>query len=358
VDEGYLPALIDLALLKGLGPQGASLYPIRRGGNAQGALDMGVHPRLLPGHQSIEDPTVRERMEKLWGAKLPSEPGRDTRQILSGAAAGEIVGLYILGADPLAHYPDRGLVEEALSKVELLIVQELFLTETATRAQVVLPAAAFAEKGGTFTNLERRVQRIWPATPPRGQAKTDAEILSALAVAMGHRFEHPTAEAIWEELRRVAPVYAGMTYARLGEVGLQWPCPAPDHPGSEHLPADWLPDEWVPLPEPELTALREGEFHLVVGPWLFDGGNMVSRTQLLRYLVPEPRLHLHPQDAQRLGIREGQLVRIWADGRALELPAHIAHTIQPGAVFAYGNLPGAALNQLGTRRVYIEVGAG
>ncbi|GAG37953.1 unnamed protein product, partial [marine sediment metagenome] len=197
--------------------------------------DMGALPDVYPGYQKVDDPSVREKFEKAWGASLPAEPGLTVVEMINAAAEAEVKALYIMGENPMLSDPDVNHVEAALRKLEFLVVQDIFLTETARLAHVVLPAAAFAEKDGTFTNTERRVQRVRKAVEPIGLSRADWEIVCDVARRTGYSMGYDCASSILEEIASLTPSYGGIAYDRLEKGSLQWPCPARQHSGTPYL---------------------------------------------------------------------------------------------------------------------------
>ena len=233
-------ALANLALLCGnIGVPGAGINPLRDRSNLQGVCDMGALPDVFPGYQGVSNPETIAKMENTWGVSgLSTKPGLHSKEILEKAKNKEIRGLYLLGESLGLSGPGNEELTQALKDVDFLVVQDLFLTETTKLADVVLPGAAFAEKEGTFTNTERRVQRVRQAVPPPEEAKPDWWIISEFAIRMGLPMRYENPEAIFEEMRTLTPSYAGITYQRINRAGIQWPCPTPDHPGTPYLYKD------------------------------------------------------------------------------------------------------------------------
>lgn len=337
--RAVVTALGDLALLK---PE-TYLLPVARGANAQGAMDMGVLPNSL-GQERLDGTEVGERLAGLWSAKLPEEPGLDTPGIIAAAGVGKISGLYVMGADILAHYPQRKLAEEALEKVEFLVVQDLFLTATAEKADVVLPTAGFAEKEGTFTNLERRVQKLQPGVPAPEGIKADWEIVQALAQAIGQKWNYSSTREIMAEVAKAVPIYGGIDYARLEGEGILWPCPSPQHPGTKQLS---LSGNFLPIPGmPEESKVdAEYPFSLLLAPRLFDGGTMVQETSLLQPFIPRPAVALSPSDASRIGVVPGEKVLMISPQGQVELSVRLEEVAESSLVL-YRNLPGPPANLL------------
>jgi len=216
--------------------EAARVLPLRGQNNVQGACDMGALPNVNPGYQAVADPAIREKFEIAWGCSLPSSPGLTLVEMLEAAYRKEIKMLYLMGENPALSDPDISHVREALAKVEFLVVQDIFLSETAEFAHVALPAASFAEKDGTFTNTERRVQRVRKAIESIGNSKPDWWIICQVAKRLGaggFDYSHPF--DIMDEIRHLTPSYGGISYQRLENGGLQWPCPTDDHPGTPIL---------------------------------------------------------------------------------------------------------------------------
>jgi len=226
-------ALASLALLTGnIGKPGSGVNPLRRQNNAQGACDVGCLPNVYPGYQRTSDPSVRRKFEEAWNVPLPRIPGLTLGEMFRAMRAGLIRAAYLVGENPVLSDADGARVREALQELDFLVVQDIFLTETAQLADVVLPVVSFAEKDGTFTSTERRVQRVRKAVVPIGESRPDWWITCQLARRLnGRGFDFANAEQIFNELRDLAPAYGGITYARLEVSGLQWPCPTEDHPG-------------------------------------------------------------------------------------------------------------------------------
>jgi formate dehydrogenase alpha subunit len=222
-NRDVIDSLYNLILLTGhWGKEGCGINLLWEDCNSQGAADCGLLPDRLPGFVHISDESKRKQIEEIWKVKLPHKPGADFNEILKEIHESKIKGLYIMAEDPLAKYPDKDYLESALKKIDFLVVQDIFLTETAKLADVVLPGASFAEKDGTFTNVERRVQRVKKAFDPLGDAKADWEIVSLLAQAMGYEFDYPSAKEIFDEIVSVSPIYENMSYEGIGDTGTQW----------------------------------------------------------------------------------------------------------------------------------------
>ncbi len=346
-------AVANLAMLCGhIGREATGVNPLRGQNNVQGACDMGALPNVLTGYQSVADPAVREKFGKAWGCSVPAEPGLTVGEMMEAAAHGKIKAMFIMGENPVLSDPDIGHVEEGLKNLEFLVVQDIFLTETAQYAHVVLPAACFAEKDGTFTNTERRVQRVRKAVEPPGEARADWEIICELARKMGYEMNYSSPAAIFEEMAQLTPSYAGISYARLEEKGIQWPCPTPDHPGTPYLHKDkfvrglgkFHPVEHVP---PDEAPDARYPFVLTTGRRLFHyhTGTM-TRLGMLNAFYPEEHLEVNPADAARLGIKDGDRVRVTSRRGSIEITAKVTDVVPPGVVFTSFHFAESPVNRL------------
>ncbi|GIV77136.1 NADH-quinone oxidoreductase subunit NuoG [Litorilinea aerophila] len=300
--------------------------------NSQGVRDMGVLPNQLPGYASLDDPEARQRLERLWGCQLPTDPGLTYRQMLDGAGQA-IKALYIMGANPASERPTWAA---NLDKLDFLVVQELFLTETAQKADVVLPAVSWAECDGTFTNLERRVQRAPKAVQnPHSKAAPDWMILDHLAVRMGVNWPYADEQAITREISQAIPFYGGLTWDALGDQGLQW-----DAAAVRPRPA------YRKVQQPPLPAADGDEFTLVTGTVLYDGGTLFRLTTQMQNMAFGPVAGFNPADAERLGIQDGAEVQVGNDHGQLTLKAVRHAQVQPGTVWIPESLPGAPVGAL------------
>ena len=337
-------ALISLALLTGhVGRYGSGLVPVRGQNNVQGGGDMGALPNKLPGFADVENADDRGRFEAVYGASIPAKRGWHLTQMFEAMDAGKLRGLYVIGENPAQSEADTAHARRALGGLDFMVVQDIFLTATAEMADVVFPAAAdWCEAEGTVTSSERRVQRVRRALAPPGEARTDIDILTALAAAMGTDWGRPSAEQLWDELRSLSAVHAGMSYRRLDELGgLQWPCPDEDHPGSQFLharlwepevatPAPFMPVEWLP-PLDRLTD--EYPLRLTTGRHL-DGYN--TGVQSGGFDSPMRNgctLDLAPEDAERLGLAPGDRVRVVSRRGSVEAPVALDAGLRPGLAF-------------------------
>jgi len=342
-------ALINLSLLTGhIGRWGSGLVPVRGQNNVQGGGDMGALPNKLPGFQDVEDDAKRGRFEDVWGTPIPAKAGLHISLMHESMDEGNLHGLYIVGENPLQSEADSAAMLKRLEGLDFLVVQDIYMTATAELADVVLPAAGWGECEGTYTSSERRVQRTGKAIDPPGDARSDIELISMMAGALGADWPTPSAEEAWDEMRALSPLHGGMSYARLeAEGGLQWPCPDEDHPGSAFLhgrlwsddvgtPAPFSPVEFAP-PVDELT--EEFPLRLTTGRRL-DSYN--TGVQSNRYSSPRRiggSIDLAPEDGERLGVAEGDTVRVTSRRGTLDAPVRFDRGLRPGLAFMSVHFP-------------------
>lgn len=364
-------ALVNLALLTGhVGRPGTGLNPLRGQNNVQGACDMGGLPNVFPGYQKVTDPEARAKFEEAWGmttadrgplsaVRLDTQVGLTVTEIMDAILAGEVRALYIMGENPMLSDPDLHHAREALEAVDFLVHQDIFLNETGQLADVVLPAASFAEKWGTFTNTERRVQLIRPALSPPGEARPDWEIITDLANRLGANWRYESPAEIMDEIAAVTPIYGGISYKRLeSNGGLQWPCPTPDHPGTPYLHRGKFSRgrglfSVTPYLEPAEQPDDEYPFVLSTGRVLFHwhGGTLSRRSPGLDSLAPVAEVEIHPRDAERLGLQDGQSVRVASRRGEVIARALITPRSPQGTVFMTFHYAEAAANLLTGRHV-------
>lgn len=350
-------ACSNLALLAGhIGRPATGLNPLRGQNNVQGACDMGGLPNVFPGYQAVTDEAARRKFAEGWRVPfdtLSPKPGLTVTEITQGVLEGRIKAVYIMGENPMLSDPNLSHVAEAFDQVELLVCQDIFLNETARRADVVLPAASFAEKTGTFTNTERRVQLIHPALEPPGQARADWSIILDLAGRLGADWQYDSSAEVFAEMATLTPQYAGMSHDRLERGGLQWPCPTPDHPGTPVLHVGkftrgrglFAPLEFRPpaeLPDDDYPFL------LSTGRILFHwhGGTMSRRSPGLDAIAPAAEAEVHPIDAARLGIADGDLLSVRSRRGCIVAAARVSARSAPGMVFMTFHYAEAAVNLL------------
>jgi formate dehydrogenase alpha subunit len=332
----------NLLMLTGnIGREGTGLSPLRGQNNVQGACDMGALPNVLPGYQAIVDLDKRRTVCEAWGVSaLPTDAGLTMGAMMNAASAGKVKAMYIMGENPIISDPDMHHTRRSLTSLEFLVVQDIFPTETAAIADVILPGALFAEKDGTFTNTERRVQRLTKAIDPPGEAKPDWQIISTLAEAMGHSFHYKNTEDIMEEAAFVTPIYGGIHHDRLDGYGLQWPCTNRNDPGTPNLHQSSFTRGLGKFHDvefkPPAEAVSPGyPLILTTGRVLeqFHTGSMSRRSGVLDKLHPNGAIDIHPDDALNLGIVEGDLMAIASERGKIEVPAHITDSTSPGLAF-------------------------
>jgi len=334
-------AIANLAMLTGnVGRRSTGVNPLRGQNNVQGACDMAALPNVLPGYQGLSDPGVRAKFEAAWGVDLPERPGLTVVEMFRAALEGRVRAMVIMGENPMVSDPDIAHVAEALERLEFLVVIDIFPNETTRYAHVILPAASFAEKDGTFTNTERRVQRVRAALPPPGEAKPDWEILCGLATRLGYPMSYSGPAEIMEEIASLVPIYGGISYGRLEGEGLQWPCPTPDHPGTPFLHKDRFPrgrGRFHPVEYRPPEEEPDGAYPLVLTTgrvlWHFHSRTMTGRVTGLRELSPEAYVEINPADAARAGIGDGERVRVSSRRGAIVVRAVVTERVPEGTVF-------------------------
>ena len=334
-------ALANLSLATGnMGREGTGIYPLRGHQNVQGACDMGALPTVLSGYQSLSSPKVRAKFEEAWKAQLPDEPGLTALEMLWAAEAGSLKGLIIVGENPALSYPDSSRVIKALKGLEFLLVSDIFPTETTALADVVLPAACFAEKDGTFTSTERRVQQVRKAVDPPGDARAEWEWICDLSRRLGQEADYASPASIMAEIASLTPSYGGIDYQRLGPEGLQWPCPCKDHPGTSILHVDCFSQGRAHLrpvfySQPAEIPDADYPFTLNTGRSLyhFHTGTMTRRTSLLDREIPAPFVEINLEDARLMGIREGMKVRVETRRGSIAAEARLVDSLPRGSLF-------------------------
>lgn len=334
-------SLANLAMLTGqVGRESCGVNPLRGQNNVQGACDLGALPNVYPGYQRVDDEEARAKFSQAYGRDLPAQVGMTTPQMIEAALAGKLKALYVMGEDVVMNEPFMERTREAIEALDFLVVQEIFMCETAKLADVILPGATFAEKAGTFTNTERRVQRVRQALSPRGNSKPDWEILVEVARRLGHEWDYADPREIWDELAALTPIIAGISYERIEQEGLQWPCPSLDHPGTKFLhqgkfarglgqftPADHRP----PAEEPD----EEYPFVLSTGVTLyhFNTGAVSRRNRASEERQPRAFVEICPEDAMELGIAAQDPVRIRTRRGELVVKAWVTDRVKPGNVW-------------------------
>ena len=347
---------INLALVTGnLGRPGTGVNPLRGQNNVQGTCDVGAMPNVLPGYQLVDDDEARESVEEVWGFEVPDEPGLTNVEI-SHEAGESIHGLYIMGENPVMSEPDGNRVEERLQELEFIVAQDIFMTETAKYADVVLPATTWAERGGTVTNTDRRVQLMRPVEKVHENTKHDLDILTEVGTRLfGDPFDFADVEEVFEELRQVCPSYHGMTYDALDEEGIQWPCYEPGDEGDQYLYEDGFETdsglgqiEGVRHQEPEETPDEEYPLILTTARLEehYNTGTMSRRSPTLKRQYPGNFVDVHPNDAERYGIEDGQEVRLESRRGEITVEAHVTEDIKEGSVWTTPHFAAASANRL------------
>ena len=335
--------LIALCLATGnVGRPGTGLHPLRGQNNVQGASDAGLIPMVFPDYQSVEDAGIRAGFEKAWGVRLDPKRGLTVVEIMKGALAGTVRGMYMMGENPFMTDPNQNKVRKALAHLDFLVVQDIFLTETAEFADVILPATTALEKDGTYTNTDRRVQIGRKVLEPPGQARPDWWITCRIATRMGYPMEYAHPSEIFEELVTLSPSLRGLSYDNLGDTGKLWPCPDPTTDGINVLFEDRFPTpdgrgrfvaaEWKPAAE-----LPDDEYPLVLNTGRvlehWHGGSMTRRSRALDAIEPAAFVEIHPGDCARLGLMEGDRVRVTTRRGAIETSVRVGDRTPPGSVF-------------------------
>lgn len=335
-------AAANLAMITGnVGRPGGGVNPLRGQNNVQGACDMGALPDVFPGYQKVDNEAARKKFEAAWGVELNQYMGLKLTEMIPAARDGQIRSLYIMGENPVITDPDSDHVIEALENLDFFVFQDLFLNETAVYADVVLPACSYAEKEGTFTNTERRVQRVRKAIEPVGDSKPDWWIVSEIAKRMGAKgFDFADSAAIMDEIASLSPNYGGISHSRLEDGSLQWPCPSEDHPGTCLLHEEVFARPggkgyFVPLKyRPTVEATSAGyPLMLMTGRRLYHyHATMTRKVDALNVLLSEELAQINPTDAAPLGIHTGDMVRVTSAQGEVEVRAKVSEAVPPGMV--------------------------
>lgn len=355
-------SLVNLALMCGhVGKPGTGVNPLRGQNNVQGCSDSGGLPNVFTAYQRVDEPETKRRFEDYWGTRLNPAPGLTATEMVDGAHSGAVKGMFVLGENPMMSEPNQEHTRAALERLEFLVCQDIFINETGEMADVILPATSFAEKDGTFTNTDRRVQRCRAAVAPVGKSWPDWKIIcelgkrieERLGLALKAGFDFDSPEAIWEEMRQVTPAFYGIDYARIErEGGVHWPCPSFDHPGTPYLFADGFPRGrgkfW------EISFGTESEqpdemypYNLSTGRVLYhwSGSTMTGRS-MLEEVYPEATCEIHPDDAAELGLQTGDWVAVTSRRGSIRLRVLITGRSPVGTVFIPFHFAEAAANLL------------
>jgi len=330
----------NIAMLTGhLGKEGCGVNPQRGQNNVQGACDMGALPNVYSGYQAVVNPDIQAKFEKAWGVKLDNKLGLTIPDMMDAAVEGKLKAMYILGEDPVLTDPDANHIKKALTKMDFVVAQEIFMSETAKYADVILPGASFAEKDGTFSSSERRVQRVRKAVEPIGDSRPDWWIICELAKRMGYdRMNYESPRQIWDEMASLSPIFAGINYDRIEHTGLQWPCPTVDHPGTpilhtqtfsrgkglfkaiEHTPPAEMPDEEYP-------------YLLSTGRILYHYNITTRNSSALDAYRPEEAAMIHPADAATLGVSTGEKVRVTSRRGSVVTKVNVTDKVMSGMIW-------------------------
>ncbi|HAR46826.1 MAG TPA: formate dehydrogenase subunit alpha [Nitrospiraceae bacterium] len=345
-------AIANLATLTGnIGREFTGVNPLRGQNNVQGASDAACLPNVYPGYQKVDDKEIRQKFEKAWGVPLSPKPGLTATEMMNAALDGSLKALYIMGENPVITDPNMHHTIKALNSLEFLVVQDIFMTETAHLADVILPAACSFEKDGTFTNTERRVQRVRKVVNPPPRARDDLTVIKHFSRSMGCPMEYDSPEQVLQEFGRLWPAMAGITYGRLEKNGIAWPCPSPDHPGTEFLYQDGFPKgkvPFVPVPftPPAETTSDEYPFVLTTGRNLFQyhSGSMTRRVKPIEQHAGEAYVELNAMDGKKLGIKNGERIKVRSRRGQVEIKARISRRVAEGIVFIPMHYREAAAN--------------
>jgi formate dehydrogenase alpha subunit len=348
-------AVGDLAMLTGnVGKPGSGVNPLRGQNNVQGACDMGGLPNVYTGYQAVTDPAVREKFETAWGVKLPGDVGRTLPEIFDAIDRGEIKAVYLVGENPVLSEPNLEHASKCLQKLELLVCQDIFMTETTRSAHVVLPAAAAMERDGTFTNTERRVQWLNPVVPPAGEAKPDWKIVCQVAQRMGAKgFDFSSAADILREINKLTPSYGGITPERLQTQGLQWPCPDTQHPGTPILHQERFTrgkGQFIPIAYQGPAEQPDDDYPLVLTTarslFHYHTGTMTRKVVGLTQLRDREWVEMHPSDAETLGLVDGDGVTVTSRRGSVTAQLRTTYQARPGVVVMDFHFAEAPVNRL------------
>ncbi len=349
--------LINLALATGnVGRRGTGLNPLRGQNNVQGTSDVGAIPMYFSDYRSVEDPEHAAFFEEAWGVPLPRKTGLTTVEIADAVGRGDIRAMFIMGENPLMSDPDLSHVREAFAGIDFLVVQDIFMTETAQYADVFLPASSWAEKEGTYTNTDRRVQRVRRLRELPGEAREDWEIIHDLAARMGYDMGCASAAEVFDEIARITPSHAGLSHDRLAkEGGIRWPCPSPEHPGELWLFGDKFPTEdgkasMHPVDFRESTEIPDDEYPFIFNTgrvlYHWHGGSITRTASGLNEIYPEALIEISPEDADALGIEKSGKVRVSSRRGTIECRAWITRRVPPGTVYMGWHFHESAANLL------------
>ena len=348
-------SLANLAMLCGnVGVEGGGVNPLRGQNNVQGACDMGGLPNVYSGYQNVADSASRQKMEAAWGVSdLPEKPGLKVTEMIPKAHDGSLKALYIVGENPMVSDPDLTHAQESIDNLEFLVVQDIFMTETAKRADVVLPSCCFAEKDGTFSNTERRVQRVRKAATAPGESRDDWRILCEVATRMGYPMAYENSEAVMKEIAEVTPSYAGITYDRIDFEGLHWPCPNAEHPGTPILHVDRFTRgrglfHAIEYQPPAEVVDDEYPLFLTTGRLMYQyhTGTMTMKTEGLNRIAPESFVEISPRDAETYGLEDGAMAEVASRRGMIRVRVKVSPKAVAGTVFIPFHYAEGAANKL------------
>jgi formate dehydrogenase alpha subunit len=347
-------SLANLAMITGnVGFASTGVNPLRGQNNVQGACDMGGLPNVFTGYQPVADETANKKFSEAWGKDLPNKPGMTISDMMPAIEEGKVKALLVVGENPMVTDPDLHHIEKALKNLDILIVQDIFLTHTAKMAHVVLAGTSFAEKSGTFSNTERRVLLVREAIKPVGESRPDWQIICDLSTRVGYPMKYDSPEEVFEEIKKLTPSYAGMSYKRLEEKGLQWPCPTPEHPGTVYLHKDRFSrgkgmlhaiDYKPPAEEPD----AEYPMFLTTGRAFvhYHSGTMTRVSPTLHREMQTGYIEISPTDARNLGIKNGERVKVASRRGEIQVKAKVSRKVNRGVVFIPFHFAEAAANVL------------
>lgn len=346
--------LANLTMLTGqIGKESSGVNPLRGQNNVQGACDMGALPNVYPGYQAVMDQNVCNKFQDAWGVKLSNRIGKTIPEIMDGLIEGSIKGLYIFGENSVEGDPNTDHVRHALGSAEFLVVHDIFLTSTAQMADIVLPGACWAEVDGTFTNSERRVQRVRKAVEPPGQALPNWKIFSEIGKRLGIKMKYESSEEIFQEMAKLTPSFSGISYDRIDFEGIQWPCPSPEHPGTmflhqgtftrgngkfhaiEHQTSKEEPDDQYPF---ILTTGRRYAH--------YNTSTMTGRCKTLQNEFPAPVAQINAVDAKQMGLKSGDCIKVTSRRGEVITPIHVGDVVPAGSIFMDFHFKNANSNKL------------
>ncbi len=344
----------NMAMLTGhIGRPSSGVNPLRGQNNVQGACDMGALPNVYPGYQPVVDPGVRTKFEAAWGRPLSPDTGKTIPDVMDGLIDGSLKGLYIFGENSVEGDPNTAHVKKALASAQFLVVQDIFLTATAKMADVVLPGACYAEADGTFTNSERRVQRVRKAVEPPGEARPNWQIFAELGRRLGLSMNYNTAGEIFDEMAGLTPSFSGISYQRIETLGIQWPCPAPDHPGTSYLHKGRFTrglGRFHAIPHRTSQDAPDAAFPMILTTGRryahYNTATMTGRCPSLNREMYEPRVQINAADAAKLGVGAGEMVKVSSRRGAVSAVAEVGDVVPRGAAFMDFHFVAANSNEL------------